>query len=138
MGAARIEPTDTIIGDQAKIANVAAITSDLAGGLKLPLDKGVVISHRIWENEFDGSANAVGSQTRIDNANFKIEAIALDRLDGFYSDRPVELWIPFEKQDLQSDGRDTRDLWVLAVFAMAFQRVRRRPSFVQVLPAFLK
>ena len=48
MGAARIEPHDTVVDGQSEIATVAAVTPNLARALAIPVDKGVVISHRIW------------------------------------------------------------------------------------------
>jgi ABC-type antimicrobial peptide transport system permease subunit len=114
IGAVRIRPRDTLIGAHPEIAIVAAVTPNLAGTLNLPSDNGVVISHRIWENEFGGRANAVGDRIRIDNRDFRIEGVAPDQLDGLYSDRPVDLWIPLQEQDLQSEGRNRLDLWVLA------------------------
>jgi hypothetical protein len=114
IGAARIKPGDTTVGGHSQIATVAVVTPNLAGALKLPLDNGVVISHRIWENEFSGGANAVGSPIRIDNLYFRIIGVAPDHLDGLYSDRPVDLWIPSQELDLQGDDRDRQDLWLLA------------------------
>jgi hypothetical protein len=93
-------------GAHAEIAIVAAVTPNLAAELKLPLANGVVISHRVWENEFGGRANAVGSPIRIDNVGFRIDGVAPDQLDGLYSDRPVDLWIPLQEQTLQGNGRD--------------------------------
>jgi ABC-type antimicrobial peptide transport system permease subunit len=101
-------------GAHAEIAIVAAVTPNLAAALKLPLANGVVISHRVWENEFGGRANAVGSPIRIDNVGFRIDGVAPDQLDGLYSDRPVDLWIPLQEQTLQGNGRDIQELWVLA------------------------
>jgi ABC-type lipoprotein release transport system permease subunit len=114
IGAVGIKPRDTMIDAHAEIAIVAAVTPNLAGALKLPLDNGVVISHRIWENELGGRANAVGSQIRIDNVDFRIEGAAPDQLHGLYSDRTVDLWIPLRERDMQGDGRHRQDLWVLA------------------------
>lgn len=114
IGAVRIKPRDTMIDARAEIATVAAVTPNLAGALNLPLNHGAVISHHVWENEFGGRASAVGSQIRIDSADFKIEGVAPDQLHGLYSDRTVDLWIPLEQQDLRGDGRDPQDLWVLA------------------------
>jgi hypothetical protein len=93
-------------GAHAEIAIVAAVTPNLAAALKLPLANGVVISHRVWENEFGGRANVVGSPIRIDNVGFRIDGVAPDQLDGLYSDRPVDLWIPLQEQTLQGDGRE--------------------------------
>jgi ABC-type antimicrobial peptide transport system permease subunit len=114
IGAARIKTRDTMIGAHAEIVTVAAVTPNLAGALDLRLDKGVVISHRIWENDFGGRANAIGSKIRIDGLDFRIEAVTPDQLDGVYSDRAVDLWIPLRDHDLNGSGRDGQDLWVLA------------------------
>jgi ABC-type antimicrobial peptide transport system permease subunit len=114
IGAVRIKPSDTTIANQSEIAIVAAVTPNLAGALKLPLVNGVVISHRTWENEFSGETNAVGSQIRIDNVDFRIGGVAPDQLDGLYSDRTVDIWIPLHEQDLKGEDRDRQDLWVLA------------------------
>ena len=112
IGAVRINPRDTVLGSHAEIAIVAAVTPNLAAALKLPLHNGVIISHRIWENEFGGKANVVGSQIRIDNVDFRIKGVAPDHLDGLYSDCSVDLWVPLQEQDLQ--GQNRQDLWVLA------------------------
>jgi putative ABC transport system permease protein len=114
IGAVRIKPRDTVIDAHAEIAIVAAVTPNLGGALKLPLGNGVVISHRMWENEFGGMPNAVGSQIRIDNIDLRIEGIAPVQLDGLYNNQPVDLWIRLQEQDLQADGRARPDLWVLA------------------------
>jgi len=129
IGAARIKPGDISIGDRSEIAIVAAVTPDLAGALKLPLkDDGAVISRHMWESEFDGNANAVGSQIRIHDVNLRIQGIAPDHLDGLYSDRAVDLWIPLEEGDLQSDGAGEQGLWVVA-------RLRRGVSIRQAQAA---
>ncbi len=113
VGAARINPRDTMIGGDSEIAIVAAVTPNLAEALNLPFDNGVVISHRVWGNEF-GGANAVGTQIRIDNVDFRIGGVAPDQLDGLYSDRTVDIWIPIHEQDLRGENRVRPDLWVLA------------------------
>jgi MacB-like periplasmic core domain len=54
VGAVRIKLADTMIGGRSEMATAAAVTHNLAGAVAIPLDKGVVISHRIWESEFGG------------------------------------------------------------------------------------
>jgi ABC-type lipoprotein release transport system permease subunit len=113
IGAVRIKLTDTMIGGHSEIATVAAVAHNLAGVLAIPLDKGVVISHRMWEREFGGREDAVGSHIRIDNVDFRISGVAPKHLDGLYSDQSVDLWMQTRRQDLQSDPY-RRDLYVLA------------------------
>jgi ABC-type antimicrobial peptide transport system permease subunit len=113
IGAVRIKPGDAMIDGHAEIATVAAATPNLAGPLTIPLDDGVVISHRVWENEFSSRANTIGSQIGIDKVDYRIKAVAPDELAGLYSDRSVDLWIPLQEQYLQSD-QDRQELWVFA------------------------
>ncbi len=129
LGAVRIKPGDAMIDGHSEIATVAAVTPNVAGALAIPLDNnGVVISHRIWESEFGGRENAVGSQIRIDKLDFRINGVAPDRSDGLYSDQSVDLWIQSKEQDLQGGNPDRRDLWVLA-------RLRHDVSFRQAQTA---
>lgn len=113
IGAARIRPGDRMIESRWGIATVAAVTPSLATALAIPLDKGVVISHRIWESEFGGKSNTVGSNLRIDTVDFRIDGVAPDQLDGLFNDQSVDLWIQTKAQDEQGD-RERQDLWVLA------------------------
>jgi ABC-type lipoprotein release transport system permease subunit len=114
LGAARIEPGQAVIDGRPGIATVAAVTPSLAGALAFPLRAGAVISHRAWKNAFDGRANALGSDIRIDKGDFKITGVAPDRLDGLYSDQSVDLWVSVKERDLEGENRKQRDLWVLA------------------------
>ncbi len=114
IGAVRIKPADILIGAHGDMATVAAASPDLAAALSIPLDGGVVVSHRMWESDFGGTPDAAGSQIRIDNRDYRINGVAPHRLDGLYNDRTVDLWIALEQRDLQRDGPDRQDLWVLA------------------------
>ncbi|MBS1804222.1 MAG: ABC transporter permease [Acidobacteria bacterium] len=96
----------------------------------MPLGSGVVISHRVWKSEFNGSSSAVGSPVRIDGADFRIAGVAPERLDGLYSDQSIDLWVPAAKEDTDGDGRRRRDLWVVA-------RLRDRVSAEQAQKAIL-
>jgi hypothetical protein len=61
IGAARVSPGAIALAGQSAIVSIAAVTPDLTGLLKLPLDKGVVISRRMWQSEF--GANALMAST---------------------------------------------------------------------------
>ena len=114
MGAARIGPRSASIAGYSEIATVAAVTPDLAGTLSLPLNRGVVISQRISKTEFSGKESAVGARILVDGAEFRIEGVASNNLDGLYSDEKVDLWIPAEAADIQGNAQYRRDLWVVA------------------------
>jgi putative ABC transport system permease protein len=113
IGAARIVATDIAIDGHVKIAVVAAVTPNLAEALELPPGVGIIVSHHMWQNELDGKADVVGHQIRVDNTDLPVIGIAPDRMEGLYSDRSVDLWIPLQDKDLQGVDRGARDLWVL-------------------------
>jgi hypothetical protein len=114
IGAVRIKPGDVTIDGHTEIATVAAVTPSLAKVLAISLDNGAILSHRIGESELGGKDDAVGSTVRIDDMDFRMSGIAPEKLDGLYSDQNVDLWIQSKEADLESGGRDRRDLWILA------------------------
>jgi ABC-type antimicrobial peptide transport system permease subunit len=114
VGAARIKPGEATMDGRTQIETVSTMTRDLAEALSMPLDKGAVISHRVWENTFSSREGVIGSVIRINNADFRISGVAPEQLDGLYNNQGVEVWIESSAEDLQSGGRDRRDLWVLA------------------------
>jgi ABC-type antimicrobial peptide transport system permease subunit len=113
IGAARIVPTDIAIDGNAKIAIVATVTPNLAKALNLPSGVGIIVSHHMWQNELDGTANVIGHRVLIDNADLPIIGIAPEQLEGLYSDRSVDLWISLQDKDWQGADRNIPDLWVL-------------------------
>jgi ABC-type lipoprotein release transport system permease subunit len=113
IGAVRVRPAEITIDGHAEIATIAAVTPDLAGALAIPLTDGVVLSHPIWESELGGKQDALGSNVRIDNAEYRIGGMAPENLEGLYSDQKVDLWIQ-STEDLEGGSRDRRDLWTLA------------------------
>jgi ABC-type antimicrobial peptide transport system permease subunit len=114
VGAVRIKPADALIDGRPSIATVAGVTPNIAVALAIPLAKGLVISHRLWKSEFNGSAKVVGSHIRVDNVDFRIAGIAPNQLDGLYTDQVVDLWVPLKERGLEDDGQAEPDLWVLA------------------------
>lgn len=112
-GAARIRQGNVAIDGRTKIATIASVTSDVSAAFGLRMRDGVVISHRMWENEFGGKEEPAGFSVRVDGANFKIDGIAPEKLEGMYSDQSVDLWVSAKKEDVERE-RDRRDLWVLA------------------------
>jgi ABC-type lipoprotein release transport system permease subunit len=113
IAAVRVRPGEITINGHAEIATIAAVTPELAGALAIPLTDGVVLSHRIWESELGGKEDALGSNVRIDNAEYRIGGIAPENLEGLYSDQKVDLWIQ-SRENLEGGSQDRRDLWVLA------------------------
>jgi hypothetical protein len=86
-----------------------------------------VISHRMWQSEFDG-ANVPGNRICIDKVKLPIAGVAPKELEGLYSDRAVDLWMPLQERSVLGAEQGRRDLWVLA-------RLRQGVSTSQVQTA---
>lgn len=114
IGSAQVSQSAARLAGQPTLLSVAAVTPEVAALLQLPLDGGVAISHRVWQNEFQGKAAVRGETVRIGDADTRVSGIAPDWLEGVYSDRPVDLWRPLRQQALEGGDRTTRSLWVLA------------------------
>ncbi len=111
---ARIAPANVNLGGGSPTAIVAAVMPDLANELRLPLNGGVIMSRRMWQREFGDSVKIVGQRLLVNKIEFPITGIAPDRLEGLYRDHAVDLWTPFHLADVQGQGQESRDLWVLA------------------------
>jgi ABC-type lipoprotein release transport system permease subunit len=114
VGAARVSPVNLTIAGQSQIATLAAVTSDLAVALNLPMGKGAIAGRRMWQSEFGAEAAVHDAPIRINKANVRVGGVARNRLEGLYRDRAVDLWMPLEEKSLQGADRRTRNLWVLA------------------------
>ncbi|PYT32960.1 MAG: hypothetical protein DMG57_00010 [Acidobacteria bacterium] len=113
LGAARVLQGTVTMGGQTAIVPVAAVTSNLAGLLGLPLDQGVVISHRIWQGEFGARVEVRGDEIRINSITARVSGVAPDWLEGIYRDRPVDVWMPLQEKGLERLDDNNRNLWVL-------------------------
>ncbi len=115
-GAARVSPA--AIGVAGKLAGqtafapVALVTPNLAGLFGLSLDKGVVISQRLWQGEFGGS-DVAGEEIQINGSGVRISGVAPEWLEGIYRDHPVDVWMPWQKEAIQQP-EGSRNLWILA------------------------
>ncbi|MGC1414580.1 MAG: ABC transporter permease [Candidatus Acidiferrum sp.] len=114
LGAARVLPGSIVVAGQTAFVPVAAVTPNVAGAFGLSLDKGVIISHHLWQGEFEGSADARGEEIRINGITARISGIAPDWLEGIYRDRPVDIWMPLPEGTSQRIDDSSRNLWVMA------------------------
>jgi putative ABC transport system permease protein len=114
LGAASVSPGTITMHGQTAFVSVAAVTPNLAGVFGLPLDDGVVISHRMWQREFGASVDVIGEEFRINSVTARISGIAPDWLEGIYRDRPVDVWMPLPEETLQRLDDSSRNLWVVA------------------------
>jgi len=113
LGAARVTQGTITLAGQTAIVPVAAVTSNLARFLGLPLDKGVIVSHRMWQGEFGAKTDVRGKEIRIDGVAVRVGAVAPDWLEGIYRDRPVDIWIAVKDEGLRRPEDSSRSLWVL-------------------------
>jgi MacB-like periplasmic core domain len=128
IGAARVSTITIATSSQAAIVSVAAVTSNLTRVLNLSLEKGVVISHRMWQSEFGGKADVRGERIHMNGVNVRVSGVAPDWLEGLYRDRAVDLWMPLQETGFQAADSSSRNYWVLA-------RLRRAVSASQAQTA---
>jgi hypothetical protein len=128
IGAARVSQATVMLAGQSSMFPVAVVTPDLAGLLKLSLDEGVVISHRMWQSEFRARADVRGERIRIDGVDRVVSGVAPGGLEGVYRDRAVDLWMPLQEASLQGGDRGNRNFWLVG-------RLRRDVSISQAQAA---
>ena len=114
IGAARILPSTVIIAGESQVMSVARVTPAVARFLNLSFKEGVVISHRVWENQFRSEPSVFSEKILIGDRNLSVAGIAPDGLEGLYSDRGVDLWAPLDEEALQGVDPNGRNFWVLA------------------------
>jgi len=114
IGAARVSQYAVKLAGQSDTKSVAAVTAELAAIFKLSMDGGVVISQRVWLSEFRGEPDISGESVRIGDTDVRVVGVAPDGLQGIYSDRPIDLWMPLREHSLPERDRHTRNFWVLA------------------------
>ena len=127
IGAVRVRPSGVGIAGRSQTATVAAVTPSLAPFLAIPLDKGVVISHRVWESAFAKKTQSAPPSASATPAS----SLTQWRPPGStvcYSDQSVDLWIRSGTQDLENSPSDRRDLWVLAGLFPGISAVRAQAA----------
>lgn len=113
-GAVRSMPRTVKIAGQSPILSVAAVTPDLADALNLSLDRGAVISDRLWQDEFRGEAGVGRERIVIDGIEAPVGGVAPKRLEGLYRDRAIDIWTPWRDNDVADKDGDDRRIWVVA------------------------
>lgn len=108
LGAAQETRRRVESGDRSSLLAVAAVTPEIAGLLQLPAADGVVLSDRVWRDQFGASKAVSGQPIRVDGIEMTIAAVAPAWLDGLYHGRAVDLWLPL--QDEATPGLDRRSL----------------------------
>jgi ABC-type lipoprotein release transport system permease subunit len=111
LGAVREAPQSFSFNERAGIAAVAVSTPDIAELLPLPLRKGVVISQAMVSAGV-GDVRPT-SKIRIGQAELSIGGFAPGWLEGLYSGRTVDLWVPVDEAAVPERDRTNRTWSVL-------------------------
>ena len=55
----------------------------------------IIITHRLWQRLFDGSADVIGRQVRLQNTTVTVIGVMPEHYDGFSADYPLNYILPF-------------------------------------------
>ena len=113
LGAVRESQSTVAIAGRLAVLSVASVTDGLAALLTLPTQDGIVISHRVWRDEFGASAGIREAQITMDGLDRRIAGVAPEWLDGLYIGRAVDVWVPLRPESLRGSERTSRTFWVL-------------------------
>jgi putative ABC transport system permease protein len=113
VGAARESRGSIAIGDRTSITSIAAVTPELTDLLHLSLGDGVVISDRVWQNDFGAGVEVRGDRIRVDGVDTRVAGVAPAWLAGLYIGRTVDIWMPLNEASLQGFDRNSRTFWTL-------------------------
>ncbi len=112
VGAARIAKTSVTMAGRSSVMSVAAITPELADLFQLSPNRGLVVSHRIWQSEFEGSTNSRDRLISIDDTTTRVAGVAPEWLEGLYVGNDVDVWMPLDERSLQLRDRTRQIFWV--------------------------
>jgi putative ABC transport system permease protein len=113
LGAARESQNGIVVGERSSVLSVAAVTPEFADLLHLSLGEGVVISHRVWQSEFDARPDVRGESIRIDGVSSRVAGVAPDWLEGLYLGSAVDIWAPLQESSLRGVDRSSRTFWAI-------------------------
>ncbi len=105
LGAARESRIRMTAGPRTLTLAAAAITPDLGDILGLPAGKGVVISDRLRRGELGTMRDLSEVRIHIDGREMPIGGVAPPRLEGLYSGRVVDVWLPLEDDAIRGLDR---------------------------------
>lgn len=113
LGAVRESQNSVDLAGRSSVMSVAAMTPECADLLHLSPGEGVVISHRVWQNELGGRADVRGELIRIDGVQTHAAGVAPEWLEGLYLGSAVDIWMPLQEASLQGIDRRSRIFWAL-------------------------
>jgi putative ABC transport system permease protein len=113
VGAARESQSSVTIAGHQAVVSTAAVTPELARVLGLNAHDGIVVSDRLWNEEFGANTALSEARISVDAAERPIAGIAPDWLDGLYMGRAIDIWIPLRADALGKQERSSRTFWAL-------------------------
>jgi putative ABC transport system permease protein len=139
LGAFRESQGSTVIGGRTLVLSVAAVTPEFADLLDQSLREGIVISHRVWQDEFGGKQDVQGESIRIDGVDGHVADVAPAWLEGLYLGNAVDVWTPLAPE-IGGDSRTYLTLGRLrpglspARAQAVVNATRSGPDVIAVLP----
>ena len=91
LGAVRERQEEAWLRKRRLLVSVATITPEAAALLELPVERGLVVSHRLWDEDLVG-VRVDGQMLQVDGVDRPVGAVAPEWLDGLYRGRRIDLW----------------------------------------------
>jgi len=114
LGAASESQSEVVLADDWSVMSVTVTSPELADLLQLSFDGGVLVSHRVWQQKLDATADVRGVSVRIDDVPTHVSGVAPEWLEGLYLGRPVDIWMPMrEGPPGPEPDRGGRHFWLL-------------------------
>jgi hypothetical protein len=110
IGAVRETQDEAWLHNRRLLVSVATVTPAVADLLQLPGDGGIVVSHRVWYDDFV-SVPVAGHTMRMQGTEIPVVGVAPTWLTGLYRGRTIDLWLR-APDDAPSD-RSTASYWVV-------------------------
>jgi hypothetical protein len=112
-GAARVSQTTMLRAGQQAVVSIASVTPELARCFGLPLNLGVVLSHRLGQRERGTEAAVHGPPVRVGDVDWHVAGTAPEKLEGLYFGRAIDLWMPWSDEPAGGKSGGS-SYWVLA------------------------
>ncbi len=128
LGAARVSRSSVGVDGRSSVMSVATITPELAALLELSPNRGVIISHRIWQSEFRGQADLRKHLISVDETTSRIVGVAPEWLEGLYVGSDVDAWVPLDERTLQPRDRTRQIFWAVGRLRPGVSRGRAQAS----------
>jgi predicted permease len=102
-----------VIGGRSSVMTVAMATPEFNAVLELPASGGVLISRRLWTDEFGARTSVEGEAIDIDGRLLRVAGRVPDGFDGLYMGRAIDIWMPLDEASLHDSDRRSRTFWLI-------------------------